>query len=668
MQRSHTFALHSSHTTKGNQLSKAKLLSVPATIVLVGATIGAPLASATTVEAPQHDVTSSVEAQRVDNVDVSNVKWEQCFDFEDVDFPDDPFFDFLKTAQCAQLVVPMDYDKPEGEQYTVELMKQPAKNADAKTGSLFVNPGGPSGSAWSTALTSSFFLSEDVTSNFDVIGVEPRGMGMNVNAQCFPGYEKQEDVLMRLFEASYPEKAGDYAKFLTASREVGKGCANQTTLQQHMSTAEVVRDMDVARRAVGDEKLTYLGFSYGTAIGQYYANMFPERVRAIVNDGVVDATDWTGNAGNGQKLLEARLGSAVSADAAFQEVLRACDEAGPKYCYAAATEESPLTAAQKWEEVFETLKKGPIEYTYTWEEYDEEGNLIDSGTETELIGLKEMQNFMLGDLYSTYYAAEFVAETVSILHMLANGEDPWSEEEVVAAGTKLHKKRKDFAAKVDALSSGPADAMKKFRERDDEDGEGDEEDWYDGTFDGYSAVICTDGHHPMLTPDHMRQADNQEKVAPVFGKAWGWSTVHCSRDTWSASDKLAYMGSFDKKTSAPIMFVGNQYDPATAQAQAEKAAARQPGAILITSKSWGHTAYGTSDCVTDAVDSYLLTGKIGESKQCTGDYVPFSEPIGEEERSMSAMDAKRRVPSYTGTSPAVPVGSTAIVTTMKPVK
>lgn len=633
-------------------MKKTKYLGLSTAVLALGCTMVAPVAGATAVEKPSHDVTEAAEAARVDQVDVSGMTWESCFEIPEEEDDSDPFIGTLKRAQCSTLAAPLDYNKPDGEKYNVQVLRQPAENQDEKIGTLFINPGGPGGSAWGTALFANEFLSADVLKKFDIVGVEPRGIGWNKSAQCFSSMREMTDVLYgKLFPATYPEKPGHYAQFLQASRQIGAGCASQSNLQRHMSTAQVARDMDVVRRAVGDEKLTYLGFSYGTAIGQYYANMFPDRVRAIANDGVVDATDWSGSAGNGQKILDARLGSAVSAEAAFYEALRACDAAGSEYCAAASNDKDSTTALEKWKQIEEALKSGPILHSYEGDILDDEGNVVDTITITDEYSHAVVANMFLTVLYKTKNAPESVASVLNDLLVLKNGEHPDSAE-TAAAGSRIQELRKSLDQVLQATKSQKQTLAKLSKN----DEEGEEE--YYGEFDAFSAVVCTDGSHPMSTYSHMRQADQQHHSAPLFGRSWAWSTVHCSRDTWSAYDRSAYWGPFNKKTSAPVMYIGNQWDPATAQAQAVKAANRQPGAVLVTSRSWGHTAYGTSQCATSAIDSYLLTGKAESKTECVGDYTPFKDKLDEEETRTAAVDEGRK--TITGTSPAIPVGSTAV--------
>ena len=102
-----------------------------------------------------------------------------------------------------------------------------------------------------------------------------------------------------------------------------------------MSTANVARDMDLLRRAVGDRKMTYVGYSYGTAIGSTYANMFPDKVRAVVIDGVIDPVSYTTGRGDQARTLpsDARLRSEQGAYDTFQGLLRLCDLGGPNCAF-----------------------------------------------------------------------------------------------------------------------------------------------------------------------------------------------------------------------------------------------------------------------------------------------------------------------------------------------
>ena len=93
---------------------------------------------------------------------------------------------------------------------------------------------------------------------------------------------------------------------------------------------------------------------------------------------------------------------------------------------------------------------------------------------------------------------------------------------------------------------------------------------------------------------------------PYFGRLWLWNLAGCSSPKWKAKDEDAYRGTFTKRTSTPVLIVGNYWDPATSYAGAVSTSKRLPNSRLLSSSSWGHTAYGSSDCINGAIDSYLL--------------------------------------------------------------
>jgi len=141
-------------------------------------------------------------------------------------------------------------------------------------------------------------------------------------------------------------------------------------------------------------------------------------------------------------------------------------------------------------------------------------------------------------------------------------------------------------------------------------------------------VLCTDGNHPRNAeawPGYARSADRRAKY---FGRAWTWWTSPCAKATWTAHDEDAYRGPFDRRTAAPVLVVGNTWDPATAYWGAESVSRLLPNSRLLSSDNWGHTAYGTSACATGAMDAYLISGTLPEKGTvCHGDVQPFESPL-----------------------------------------
>lgn len=180
--------------------------------------------------------------------------------------------------QCANLQVPLDYNQPAGELLTLALKRRPSNAPERKIGTVFIEPGGPGGSGVQSVPFFASMLSKDVLDYFDIVGFDPRGVGQSQALGCSANitFYFGNDL------ASINDPATDQA-----ARDYARGCANDPVLAQ-MGTLNVVRDLDVLRRAVGDDKLTYFGVSYGTEVGIVYADMFPDKVRAMIIDGVVN--------------------------------------------------------------------------------------------------------------------------------------------------------------------------------------------------------------------------------------------------------------------------------------------------------------------------------------------------------------------------------------------
>jgi pimeloyl-ACP methyl ester carboxylesterase len=196
------------------------------------------------------------------------------------------------TMQCAKVRAPLDWADPRGEQIELALVKQPALGGAPK-GSLFVNPGGP-GSSGVTYLASGVdgAASRTLQQEFDVISWDPRGVGQSSAVTCLDdaGMDKV------LFGKSTTDdlEAGTQEWLDAALKEnkaYGEACLEATgPLLGHIDTGSTVKDLDMLRAIVGDDKLNYLGYSYGTYIGARYADAYPERVGRLVLDGAIDPT------------------------------------------------------------------------------------------------------------------------------------------------------------------------------------------------------------------------------------------------------------------------------------------------------------------------------------------------------------------------------------------
>jgi pimeloyl-ACP methyl ester carboxylesterase len=183
-------------------------------------------------------------------------------------------------GECAELDVPVDHDRPDGETLTLSIGRVPA--GGDRIGALFVNPGGPGGMASDFALSLATVLPGEITERFDIVGVDPRGLAASA-IDC--GGDMTE-----LYGVDHSiDSPEDRETLLAVSDAYVAGCdAAAGEVLAHLGTENVARDIDAVRAAMGDDQFSYLGFSYGTAIGQVLVDLFPDRVRAMILDGLLE--------------------------------------------------------------------------------------------------------------------------------------------------------------------------------------------------------------------------------------------------------------------------------------------------------------------------------------------------------------------------------------------
>ena len=185
--------------------------------------------------------------------------------------------------QCADVTVPLDYAAPGGATIDVAIVRQPARDPARRLGVLLVNPGGPGGSG--IEAVEGGIVPAAVADRFDVIGFDPRGVGRSEALTCPTGPDTPYDV-----DPDPGDPADEAATDALVNRYVGACAAARAPLLAHVGTRDVVRDMDRIRESLGEQQISYLGLSYGTSIGQVYGETFPDRVRTMILDGVVDLT------------------------------------------------------------------------------------------------------------------------------------------------------------------------------------------------------------------------------------------------------------------------------------------------------------------------------------------------------------------------------------------
>ncbi|MGW6420584.1 alpha/beta hydrolase [Streptomyces sp. NPDC055055] len=183
--------------------------------------------------------------------------------------------------QCATIVVPLDYSRPGGKTLSVAVSRTKATSARDRRGVLLLNPGGPGGSGLDMPVWMAPELPDEVKKRYDLVGFDPRGVGRSAPVGC--GLNDDELQWQR------PYKAATFAKDVRWAQTVAAKCrARNGSVLPHLTTRNTARDMDVMRAVLGEKKISYLGYSYGTYLGAVYTQLFPRRADRFVLDSAVD--------------------------------------------------------------------------------------------------------------------------------------------------------------------------------------------------------------------------------------------------------------------------------------------------------------------------------------------------------------------------------------------
>ncbi|MCZ7433137.1 alpha/beta hydrolase [Streptomyces sp. WMMC1477] len=188
--------------------------------------------------------------------------------------------------ECADMKAPLDYDKPDGETLDIALIRTRATEDDRRVGSLLFNFGGPGGSGVATLPNTERTFST-LNTFYDLVSFDPRGVGRSSKVRCQSDAEIEESLSLDLT----PDTAAEEKEFLDDAKALSADCERKAgKVLPHVGTSDAARDMDLMRHLLGDEKLHYLGFSYGTSLGGTYAHLFPGNVGRMVLDAAVDPT------------------------------------------------------------------------------------------------------------------------------------------------------------------------------------------------------------------------------------------------------------------------------------------------------------------------------------------------------------------------------------------
>jgi pimeloyl-ACP methyl ester carboxylesterase len=476
--------------------------------------------------------------------------------------------------QCATAAAPLDYANPGGQQIQLALIRLPASDPAQRIGSLFINWGGPGAAGISRLAARAYTVFSDaVRARFDLVSWDPRAIGQSTAVRCF-ATQADSDAFFNAIPA-FPNDPSQDSSFFAQYTQLGQDCEQRSgTLLPHMSSADTARDLGLLRQDVGDAKLNYIGFSYGTVIGATYANLFPGNVRAMILDGTLDFVgNATGhNPGDGSRFpVDVRQGVDLAGQDTFNRFMGLCAQAGTANCPFAQGGDLP----GKWATLLSRVKVSPITLS--------DGSVWDYQT-------------LVATVYYDIYRP--IADWGSIATLL--------QDLYATASASGHA-----AAPRARLSTAQLRLLRA------------DEQYLNNASEAYAAIQCADSVLPTSTDVYHNLGISENRKVPGFGRLVVFDMEQCA--TWPAMHTDAYDGPWNLSRT-PILVVNSLHDPATPIWGAREAVRELGNARLLTVNGDGHTSMFSepSACRENAKLAYLVSGTLpAEGTVCEVDQLPF---------------------------------------------
>ena len=464
-------------------------------------------------------------------------------------------------VQCATAVLPMDYDRPGGATVHIAVARVPAKDRVHRIGSLFFNFGGPGGPAVDYVQGAGAGIFAALNQRFDIVAFDPRGVGQSTPAvDCSVNQEK-----LGIYSQPVPTpQTIDVNAYVAKVKSYVHACVTKNgEILGHLSTANVARDLDALRAAVGDAKLSYLGFSYGTFLGATYAALFPRNYRALVLDGPVDA----------QLYINDPMKDIAEQTAGFEDAL------------------NRFLAACK----------------------------ANQGACLHFGGNNPSKAF-------DALIAQAATHPIAAAGYKPDPRPVGADDIRMATAILLYSKQ-SWGALAQALSEAAQGDASFLRTVVDEGFYARNPDGtFDPASDRYFLIGATEQRYPRGLETYLARGARSYEEFPHFWWNSGYAEISYAYWPAHDTDAYAGPFTIPASSATPLV-IATTHDPATPYAGAKNLVREQGNSRLLTMAGDGHTAYGgNSACIDRAANTYLVSGILPPTGTVCQQQVPFAAP------------------------------------------